>query len=68
MVAVGHMTRVLLLIGLAFLGISLVMGLALQPQGFSRSWCSFLLIGGCVYAAVKISALTNRAVQRLSRR
>jgi hypothetical protein len=68
MVTVVRVARVLLILALAFLTISLVMGIGTPTTGLVEKLVLLLLIGACVYAAAKISALTERAVQRTARR
>jgi hypothetical protein len=67
-ITVVRLARVLLIIALAFLTISLVMGIGTPSTGPVEKLVLLVLIGACVYAAAKVSALTERAVQRLARR
>ncbi len=65
MTAVVRATRVLLILVLAVLVISFGIGLGTSTTGLIEKVVLILLIGGCVYAAAKITALTERVVHRL---
>ena len=67
-ITVVRVTRVLLMIVLAFLAISFVMGVGTSSTGPVEKVALVLLIGGCVYAAAKITAVSERLVHRLARR
>ena len=58
-------TRVLLILVLAALAISFVMGLATSSTGGLEKVVLLFLLGGCVFAAAKISTVSERMVQRL---
>jgi glycine cleavage system regulatory protein len=59
--------RVLLILVLAVLTISLVMALGTDNIGWIEKVVLAILIAGCVYAAAKVSTLTERFVHRLAR-
>ena len=65
MTTVVRATRVLLILMLAVLAVSFVMALGTASTGFVEKVVLLVLIGGCVYAAAKITALSERMVQRL---
>jgi hypothetical protein len=65
MTTVVRATRVLLILVLAMLTISFVMGLGTSSTGWLEKALLLLLIGGCVYAAAKVTTLSERAVRRL---
>jgi hypothetical protein len=50
---------------LAVLAISFVIGLGTSTTGLIEKVVLLLLLGGCVYAAAKITGVTERVVQRL---
>jgi uncharacterized membrane protein YbhN (UPF0104 family) len=60
-------TRVLVILMLAVLTISLVMALGTANTGWIEKIVLVLLIGGCVYAAAKVTTLSERFVHRLAR-
>ena len=68
MIAVIRVARVLLIIVLALLAISFVMGVGTPSTGPVEKVALLLLIGGCVYAAAKITAVSEWLVHRLPRR
>jgi len=59
---------VLLIIVLALLAISFVMGVGTASTGPVEKVVLLLLIGGCVYAAAKVTVVSDRLVGRLARR
>lgn len=63
-----RVARVLLIIVLALLAISFVMGVGTRSTGPVEKVVFLLLIGGCVYAAAKVTAVTEWLVHRLARR
>jgi len=65
MITVVRATRVLLILILALLVVSLVMGLGTWSTGVLEKVVLLLLIGVCVYAAAKVSTLSEWMVQRL---
>ena len=67
-IAVVRVARVLLMIVLAFLAISFVMGVGTSSTGPVEKVALVLLIGGCVYAAATITAVSEELVHRLARR
>lgn len=67
-IAVVRVVRVLFIIVLALLAISFVMGVATTSTGPVEKVALLLLIGGCVYAAAKITAVSGWLVHRLARR
>ncbi|MFC7361316.1 hypothetical protein [Nocardioides astragali] len=68
MITVVRVARVLLIIVLALLAISFVMGVGTTSTGPVEKVVFLLLIGGCVYAAAKVTAVTEWLVHRLARR
>lgn len=67
MITVVKVTRVLLILMLAVLTISLVMALGTDNTGWIEKVVLAILIAGCVYAAAKVSILSERFVHRLGR-
>jgi hypothetical protein len=67
-IAVVRVARVLLIIVLALMAISFVMGVGTTSTGPVEKVVLLLLIGGCVYAAAKVTSLTEWLVHRLVRR
>ena len=65
MTTVVRATRVLLILMLAMLAVSFVMGLGTSSTGWLEKVVLLLLIGGCIYAAAKVSTLSERVVARL---
>jgi hypothetical protein len=65
MTTVVRAARVLLILLLALLAISFVIGIGTSSTGVLEKVVLLSLIGGCVYAAAKISSLSERMVQRL---
>jgi hypothetical protein len=57
--------RVLLILMLATLAISFIMALGTSNTGLLEKVVLLLLIGGCVYAAARITTLSELMVQRL---
>ena len=55
----------LLIIMLALLALSFVMGIGTSSTGVLEKVVLLFLIGGCVYAAAQISSLSERMVQWL---
>ena len=66
-IAVVRVARVLLIIVLALLVISFVMGVG-TSTGSVEKLALLLLIGGCVYAAAKITTVSEWLAHRLARR
>jgi len=62
-----RVVRVLLILMLAVLTISLVMALGTDNTGWVEKAVLVALIAGCVYAAAKITTLSQRFVHRLAR-
>jgi hypothetical protein len=67
MVAVVRAARVLLILVLAVVTISSVMALGTPGTGLVEKGVLLMLIGGCVLAAAKVTALSERVVRRLAR-
>jgi hypothetical protein len=67
-ITVVRVARVLLIIVLALLAIPLVMGVGTTSTGPVEKVVLLLLIGGCVYAAAKVTAASEWLVHRLARR
>jgi hypothetical protein len=65
MTTVVRATRVLLILLLATLTVSFVMGLGTSNTGWLEKAVLVLLIGGCVYAAAKVTTLSERLAERL---
>ena len=65
MVTVVRIARVLLIIALAFMAISFVMGIGTPSTGLAEKAVLLALIGGCVYAAAKVTTLSERLVHRI---
>ena len=68
MITVVRATRVLLILLLAMLAISFVMGIGTTSTGPVEKFALLLLIGGCVYAAAKVTAVSEWLAHRLARR
>jgi hypothetical protein len=66
-ITVVRVVRVLLILMLAVLTISLVMALGTDNTGWIEKVVLVLLIAGCVYAAAKVTTLSERFVHRLAR-
>jgi hypothetical protein len=58
-------TRVLIILMLAMLVISFVMALGTSGTGSYEKAVLLLLIGGCVYAAARVTALSQWMLHRL---
>jgi hypothetical protein len=67
-IAIVRVARVLLIIALALMAISFVIGVGTPSTGPVEKIALLLLIGGCVYAAAKVTAVTEWVVERLARR
>jgi len=67
-ITVVRAARVLLLAVLALLAISFVMGIGTTSTGPVEKFALLLLIGGCVYAAAKVTAVSEWLAHRLARR
>lgn len=59
--------RVLLVLMLAMLAVSLVMGVGTSDTGWAEKVVLLILIAGCVYAAAKVTALSEWVAHRLAR-
>lgn len=57
--------RVLLIMALAFMTLSLVMGIGTSTTGPLEKLALLFLIGGCVFVAAKLTTLSERIVHRL---
>jgi hypothetical protein len=68
MIAAVRVVRVLLIIALACLAISFVIGIGTPGTGPIEKIVLLALIGGCVYAAAKVTTLTARVVYLLAQR
>lgn len=68
MTAAVRVARVLLMIVLALLAVSFVIGLGTSSTGPVEKLALVLLIGGCVYAAAKVTTASEWLVHRLARR
>jgi glycine cleavage system regulatory protein len=66
-ITVVRVVRVLLILMLAALTISLVMALGTHNTGWIEKVALVILLAGCVYAAAKITTLSERFVHRLAR-
>jgi hypothetical protein len=58
---------VLLIVVLAFMAISFVIGIGTSSTGLPEKALLLALIGGCVYAAARVTTLSERIVHRLGR-
>jgi hypothetical protein len=67
-IAVVRAARVLLIVVLALMAISFVVGIGTTSTGPVEKVVFLLLIGGCVYAAAKVTAATEWLVHWLARR
>lgn len=67
-IAVVRVARVLLMLVLALLAISFVMGVGTSSTGPAEKVALVLLIGGCVYAAARITVASEWLAHRLARR
>ena len=68
MIAVVRVARVLLILMLACMAISFVMGIGTASTGVLEKVLLLGFIGGCVYAAAKVTTLSEWAVHRLEHR
>ena len=68
MIIVVRVARVLLILALAAVVISSVMSVGTASTGPVEKFVLLLLIGGCVYAAAKVTGASDRLVQKLARR
>ena len=68
MIVVVRVARVLLILILACMVISFVMGIGTASTGVLEKVVLLGLIGGCVYAAAKVTTLSEWAVRRLEHR
>ena len=68
MIVVVRVARVLLIIVLAILAISFVMAVGTENTGPVEKIVLLLLLGACVYAAAKITAVSEWLVDQLARR
>ena len=68
MIAVIRAARVLLILVLACTAISFVMGIGTGSTGVLEKVVLLGLIGGCVYAAARVTTLSEWAVRRLEHR
>jgi hypothetical protein len=64
---VVRVARVLVIVALACLAISLIMGLGTRDTGPLEKVVLVVLIGGCVLAAAKVTTLSGRLLHRLER-
>jgi hypothetical protein len=62
-----RVTRVLLILALAVLTVSLVIGLARPETGVVEKLVLVALIAGCVYLAAQVSSWSTRLQARLRR-
>lgn len=67
-IAVVRVARVLLILMLALMAISFAMGVGTSATGLVEKVVLLLLIGGCAYAATKVTALSEWLGHRLARR
>jgi hypothetical protein len=67
-VAVLRVARVLVILLLASLVISLVMGIGTASTGVFEKAVLLALIAGCVYVSAKVTDVTEWAVRRLESR
>ena len=58
----------LLILLLALMAISFVMGVGISSTGLVEKVVLLLLIGGCVYAAAKVTTVSEWLGRRLARR
>jgi hypothetical protein len=65
MTTVVRATRVLLLLVLALLTLSFVIGLGSSSTGWFEKLVLVLLIAGCVWVAAKVTTLSTRVAQHL---
>ena len=66
-VTVVRIARVLVIITLAFIVISFVVGIGTPRTGLLEKAVLLALIGACVYAAAEVTTLSERIVHRLER-
>ena len=66
MVAVLRVARVLIILLLAFMVISLVMGIGTSSTGVFEKIVLLALIAGCVFASAKVTDVTEWAAKRLA--
>ena len=67
-IAVVRVVRVLLILVLGCLAISFVMAIGTGGTGILEKVVLLVLIAGCVYAAAKVTILSEKAVRRLEHR
>jgi len=58
---------VLLILMLTLLTVSFVMAIGTSSTGWAEQVVLLLLVGGCVYAAAKVTTLSEHLVHRLAR-
>lgn len=68
MTAVVRVAQVLLIIMLAVMAVSFVMGVGTTGTGPVEKVVLLLLIGGCIYAGAKVSAAAGWLIHRLAGR
>jgi hypothetical protein len=62
-----RLARVVVLLLLAFVTLSLVIGLGTSETGFLEKVVLLLLIAGCIFLAAKVSTFATRTEARLQR-
>ena len=65
MTTVVRATRVLLILMLAMLATSFIMGLGTSSTGLLEKVVLLVLLVGCIVAAAKITTLSERIVERI---
>jgi hypothetical protein len=66
-VNVVRVARALVIVVLAFMAISFVIGIGTPSTGLLEKALLLVLIGGSVYAAARVTTLSKRIVDRLDR-
>ena len=67
MVNVVRVARALVIVVLAFMAVSFVIGIGTPSTGLLEKALLLVLIGGSVYAAARVTTLSKRIVDRLDR-
>jgi hypothetical protein len=67
MVTVVRLGRVLLILALAFIAISFVMGIGTPSTGLPEKAVLLVLFVGCVLAAAKLTSIGERIIHHIER-
>ena len=67
MVTVVRLGRVLLILALALIAISFVMGIGTPSTGLPEKAVLLVLFAGCVLAAAKLTSISERIIHHIER-